>query len=107
MKCQPLLTYTLFKSIISRWHNERSLPYEEAHVLGICRDCMHGHVRLDGQSPPLRVLSAGGFRKLKVILTPFAQINPLFRGSHSELRQRYFSSYCGISVSSTSSKLPS
>ena len=107
MKCQPLLTYTLFKSIISRWHNERSLPYEEAHVLGICRDCMHGHVRLDGQSPPLRVLSAGGFRKLKVILTPFAQINPLFRGSHSELRQRYFLSYCGISVSSTSSKLPS
>ena len=65
MKCQPLLTYTLFESIIARWHNERSLPYEEAHVLGICRDRMHGHVRLDGQSPPLRVLSAGGFRKLK------------------------------------------
>lgn len=65
MKCQPLLTYTLLKSIIARWHNERSLPYEEAHVLGICRDRMHGHVRLDGQSPPLRVLSAGGFRELK------------------------------------------
>lgn len=65
MKCQPLLTYTLFKSIIARWHNERSLPYEEAHVLGICRDRMHGHVRLDGQSPPLRVLSSGGFRELK------------------------------------------
>ena len=30
MKCQPLLTYTLFKSIIARWHNERSLLYEEA-----------------------------------------------------------------------------
>lgn len=29
MKCQPLLTYTLFKSIISRWHNERSLPMKK------------------------------------------------------------------------------
>ena len=46
-------------------------------------------------------------RAREAALSPFAQIDPLSRGSHSELRQRYFSSYCGISVSSTSSKLPS
>lgn len=46
-------------------------------------------------------------RTEEAALTLFAQIDTLSCGPHSELRQRYFSSYCGISVSSTSSKLPS
>ena len=95
-----------FKSIISRWHNERSLPYEEAHCLHMPRShawsCASGRAK-----PTAKGIERGRFRELKAALTPFTQIDPLSRGSHSELRQRYFSSYCGISVSSTSSKLPS
>lgn len=64
-KCQLSLTcLTHWSIIIARQTNGRSL-HEEAHVLGICRNRMHGHVCLDGQSPPLRVLSAGGFRELE------------------------------------------
>lgn len=75
------------------------------HTFGHMRDRMHGQCVWTGK-PTAKGIDRGRLPRAKeAALSPFAQIDPFSRGSHSELRQHYFSWYCGISVLSTSSRL--